>query len=96
MATETDTQENTLMVHDLDHFVTILTKWHSSKVRMLEYMMEVPSGTEVSINGKQDEKLEGDLLRGFSMGIYFSLMQLGKLPFAAEMENEQAASPTVH
>lgn len=96
-----DTQDpQTVVVNDLDEFVRTLAGWHNHKVMVLEHMMEIPSGTEVVFNKNAPVVLEGDLLKGFCMGLNLALMELGKLPFAAEMEEEgnvlHKASPTKH
>ena len=95
-----DTQDTgTVVVSDLDDFVRTLTGWHTHKVKVLEHMMEIPSGTEVVFNKNAPMVLEGELLKGFCMGIQLALMELGKLPFEAELEEEDGipeASPTKH
>lgn len=80
---------DTVAINDLDHFVRALTGWHSHKVKVLEHMAEIPSGTEVTFNQGPPVVLEGDLLKGFCMGLNLALMELGKLPFAAEMEEDK-------
>lgn len=93
---------NTIVVEDINQFVKLLSAWHQSKVDVLNHMMEIPSGTEVAFNSDEPVVLEGDVLRGFCMGISLSLMELGELPFAAEMEEPlgdehgQKPAPTVH
>lgn len=93
---------NTIVVEDINQFVKLLSAWHSSKVDVLNHMMEIPSGTEVTFNSNEPVVLEGNVLKGFVMGISLSLMELGELPFAAEMEEPegedhgQEPEPTVH
>lgn len=93
---------NTIVVEDINQFVKLLSAWHSSKVDVLNHMMEIPSGTEVTFNSDEPVVLEGDVLRGFVMGINLSLMELGELPFAVEMEEPEdeehgeEPAPTVH
>ena len=97
-----DSQEpETVVVSDLDEFVRTLVGWHNHKVKVLEHMMEIPSGTEVVFNKNAPMVLEGELLKGFCMGIQLALMELGKLPFEAEMDDEQevntdSSEKTIH
>ena len=93
---------NTIVVEDINQFVKLLSAWHQSKVDVLNHMMEIPSGTEVTFNSNEPVVLEGDVLKGFVMGISLSLMELGELPFVAETEEPegeehgQEPEPTVH
>ena len=93
-------QDNLLYIDSLDQFINILHIWHGRKVKVLEHMAEIPSGTEVVFNKGEPVILEGEILRGFCMGLNLALMELGKLPFAAEMEegNEDtyASEHTAH
>lgn len=82
-ATASDTHE----VSDLDEFVRILVHWHSKKVQILEHVLQVPEGTEMEFEG-QTYPLTGDILKGLRAGINLSLIELGKLPFMAEVESE--------
>lgn len=84
-------------VEDLDAFVQILTRWHANKVRLLEHMMEIPDGTELSVNDGPSVKLAGDLRDGFMVGLTVALGELGQLPFVTEQhpvaEEPDAAQP---
>lgn len=96
-----DTQKTeTVVVNDLDEFVRTLVGWHSHKVKVLEHMAEIPTGTEVVFNQGPPVVLEGDMLKGFCMGLNLALMELGKLPFAVEVEEDadavSEAAPTKH
>lgn len=70
-------------IGDLDTFFHLLTTWHESKVAMLNHMMAVPDGTEVTPVGEETPTitLTGDTLAGFQLGIELSLLELGTLPF---------------
>ena len=83
--------EDTVPVGDLDHFVSLLTNWHSSKVALLKHMMAIPEGTEAELNEGEKITMSGDILKGFRMGIVISLSELGSLPFVAEMEEQATA-----
>ncbi len=80
------TKPETLQVVDIDHFIALLFAWHERKVTILEHMMSIPSGTEAYVNEGETIKLEGDLLKGFKIGLSLALMELGHLPFAAETD----------
>lgn len=79
------------VVEDLDKFVTLLADWHQKKVAMLEHMLKLPEGTEVSFNDKPPAPLEGDMYQGFLIGLNVALMELGTLPFMYEATKEDAA-----
>ena len=81
-------QTETVMVDNLDQFVTVLADWHGSKVASLKHMQTIPDGTEVAINEGASNILTGDLLKGFQLGIDLALMELGTLPFYTEAEPE--------
>lgn len=83
--------EKHITIEDLNHFVGLLTKWHESKVKVLEYMLSVPDGTEVVLNDDNPCILSGDLLQGFRIGVTLGLAELGTLPFVAELEDTDAA-----
>lgn len=84
-----------LPITDLDQFAGLLTNWHASKVAVLEHMLSIPEGTEMSIDGGDSVPLTGDLLAGLKVGINLCLMELGNLPFITESANA-ADAPTPH
>lgn len=81
----------TVAVDDLNQFVMILTAWHAEKVAVLQHMLTIPEGTEFTIADEETGVLEGDILDGFKAGINLALMELGVLPFTAEMDEDEAA-----
>lgn len=81
----------TLGVEDLDTFVRILTGWHTEKCATVQHLLEVPEGTAFEI-GDESLVLEGAALAGFKFGIEMAMMQLGKLPFVAEFEEEASVA----
>jgi hypothetical protein len=85
-------KSETLHVQDINHFVQLLSAWHQEKVRALEHMLSVPEGTEVTFNNEGPQILTGDMLKGFVIGLSLGLMELGTLPFAAEMEDTPTSS----
>lgn len=85
----------TLEIQDLDQFVKLLVGWHTQQVKTLEHFLDMPEGVVMQVDGDEQIALTGDLLAGFKAGINMSLMQLGKLPFAMELESDaEPATPT--
>jgi hypothetical protein len=82
----------TVVVQDIDQFIQLLNGWHQDKVKTLEHMLSVPEGTEVRFNDEGPQILQGDMLKGFVIGLSLGLMELGTLPFAAEMDDTPASS----
>ena len=74
-------------IDDLSQFVQILTSWHAEKCALVQHWLAVPEDTAFEIN---DETLvlTGPALAGFKFGIEMAMMQLGTLPFIAEIEDE--------
>lgn len=80
------TPPDTIEITDINQFVGILSEWHAKKVAILEHMLQVPDGTEMIVDGGTPIILTGDMLAGVRAGISMALMELGSLPFVAEME----------
>lgn len=81
-------------MNDLDTFIKALVPWHVGKVQLLEHMKQIPEGTEVAFDEEAPLTLQGDLLKGFQIGLAFALSELGTLPFTFELEDdEQEAAP---
>lgn len=83
--------EPTLMIESLDDFVRVLSQWHASQVALLKHLQDIPDGSEVSVDDGAPVTLEGDMKRGFIIGLKTALDHLGTLPF--EVEFEQSAAP---
>lgn len=81
----------TLHVQNIDHFIQLLNGWHQNKVKTLEHMLTVPEGTEVTFNDEGPQILTGDMLKGFVIGLSLGLMELGTLPFSAEIDDTPAS-----
>lgn len=80
------TPPETIEITDTNQFVGLLTAWHDKKVAILEHILQVPEGTEMTVDGGTPIILTGDMLAGVQAGISMALMELGSLPFIAEME----------
>jgi hypothetical protein len=83
---------DTLYIQNIDHFIQLLAGWHQNKVKTLEHMLTVPEGTEVTFNDEGPQILSGDMLKGFVIGLSLGLMELGTLPFSAEIEETPAST----
>jgi hypothetical protein len=76
----------TVEVENLDTFVKLLTRWHSRKVATLEHFLKLPDGQVVQIGDEPEFAVEGDVRKGFILGLNVALMEFGILPFSFEME----------
>lgn len=85
----TQAAEPDFPVEDLDQFVAILTTWHAEKCAVVQHLLEVPEGSSFEIDGVE-LVMTLEVLRGFKLGVEMAMMQLGTLPFVAEMEAEKA------
>lgn len=81
-------------IKDLDHFVMLLSKWHTSKVNVIKHMLEVPESSEVCIGEDAPIQVTGDFRKGYQLGLSLALSELGELPFVAELE--ESAEATKH
>lgn len=76
-----------VQINDLDTFIQLLAAWHQKQVATIQHLYEVPPGTEVVVEGSEPFKMEGDILKGFQLGINMAMQYLGTLPFEAEYED---------
>lgn len=79
--------ENTpsmVQVDDLDTFVRALVHWHTTKVQLVERMVSLPEGAKLGLDDQPPMALQGDLLKGFRLGLAYALSELGSLPFTIE------------
>lgn len=81
----------TVYVEDLDHFITLLVRWHDTKCRLLKHMESIPADAVVEIDGV-DHTFTPEMREGFKLGITIALAELGTLPFAAETDEEEPAA----
>lgn len=82
--------EPVIDVQDLGQFVAMLQAWHKKQVATLRHMTTIPVGTQVQVEGEPDLELDGDVYRGYVMGINIALAHLGELPFNAEFVDPDA------
>ena len=71
-------------VSDMGQFITLMQDWHTEQVATVHHFLEVPPGIEVQVEGEEPFQLEGDLLKGFKLGIQMALSYLGELPFSPQ------------
>lgn len=79
------TQPETVSIESLDQFVRALQLWHSKKVSILNHLLTIPEGTEVSGEDGGYKVLEWDYREGFILGLKVALSEIGELPFEAEV-----------
>lgn len=85
------TNADTLEIRDLDHFIGLLTRWHTHKVDLIKKLHEIPETASVSINDGEVYQVTGDFREGFKLGLSLALSELGSLPFVAELEDSATA-----
>jgi hypothetical protein len=78
----------TIEIENLDHFVALITGWHNHKMDILRHMKEVPTGTSVTFDN-EEMTMEGDLLKGFLIGLTVALSEVSTLPFGYETEGNE-------
>ena len=87
-----DAKPDTITVENVNTFAYLVGNWHKNKVARLEYMLEIPDGSQVGFDDEHLITLTGDVLTAFKIGITTALSELGVLPFLAE-ENDPDAEP---
>lgn len=85
---QTEVTERIIPIESVDQLAHLLNQWHQHKLRVLQHMMAIPEGTEVSINEETEHKLEGDVLKGFQIGVSLCLIEFNSLPFSP-MDQEE-------
>jgi len=91
VSTTTQDDNRSFEIKDLNQFVKLLFRWHSTKVKVVEHMMEIPDTAEVTVNDGEVIRVNGDFRKGFQLGITIALSELGALPFVAELEEAETA-----
>ena len=82
-------------VTELSEFIPLLENWHARQVKTVEHFFTVPEGQVVEIEGEPEFALEGDIMKGFKLGLSIALSYLGQLPFSAAMM-EEVPTETIH
>ncbi len=90
----------TVEITDISEFIKLTVRWHRQKLRELEHVLEIPSGTEIEIKTSDTDSivltLEGDTLIGFKAGLTVALTALGTLPFVAIPDEGNSNDDSVH
>jgi hypothetical protein len=86
---DSPTQEapDVIQIDSVDQFVRILVAWHGERCAAVQHLLELPDGAEFQVGDNPPIVLTGDMLAGFKFGIEMVMMQLGTLPFTAELED---------
>lgn len=87
-----DQKPELVEIKDLNQFVFFLNQWHANKVQTIRHLMTIPVGTEMEIDN-EPYILDEQTHRGFVAGLTVALSELGELPFAAEMDEPDPATP---
>lgn len=80
-------ENESVVIDSLDMFAAVVAKWHQSCIRELQYTLKVPEGTELCIDEENPIALEGELLKGYLLGIQTAIVCIGKLPFFEDVES---------
>lgn len=73
--------ENYTEITSIDQAIELVRQWHLERLEVLKHFLDIPEGTEVSMNGEADIPLTGDTLKGFLMGIIVGLDEFSSFPF---------------
>ncbi len=95
--TKDEPQTELVALNNVDLFAAHLVAWHKRKVAMLQHMLDIPDGSEFTVNIDSVEQtviLTGDALVAFRGGLATALMELGTLPFVAMAVPAEEAGAT--
>lgn len=82
--------EGAFMIETIDQFAQLIQDWHSNTVATIKHMIDVPDGMEVVIEGEEPFKMEGEIQRGYKLGLNIALNYLGPLPFGSAPEPDES------
>ena len=91
----TDALPETIHISNIGQFAAIMVGWHGKKMKILDQLAAIPDGAEFQVGDGPEAKkvvLTGAALDGFRFGVQLAQMELGTLPFAAELEPAGAAN----
>lgn len=83
-------------ITSLDQFAALLAHWHKHTTAVLEHMLQVPEGTELTMDDKTPVVMSGPFREGFCAGLSLALIELGNLPFVFNAEDPKPDAPTKH
>ena len=78
------------MIETTDQFAHLMMEWHSNAMATIRHMMEVPTGMEVVIEDEPPFKMEGDIQKGYKLGLNVAMNYFGVLPFASTPEPDES------
>jgi len=84
-------QEEAFCIETVDQFGQLVTVWHKQAMATLLHLTKVPVGQMIKIGDEEPFALEGDILKGFNLGLQLALNYVGKLPFEATIEEIDTA-----
>lgn len=77
-----------LEVSNLDHFVQVLSAWHTKQVQTINHYLTIPVGQAVEVGG-EEFTITPENHKGLLLGLNLALMHMGELPFLAEVEPDE-------
>lgn len=89
---KTTTPNGVVSITDMDTLVRALLHWHGNKLKVIEHMKSIPEGTEVTVDDGEPMILQGDLLKGFQLGLAYAVSEFNPLPFTFELEDDEPAA----
>lgn len=82
-------------IETVDQFGQLVVGWHKQAMATLLHLAKVPEGTEVKIGDEPTFKMEGDIHKGFVLGLQLAMNYIGKLPFEAHIEEDNEANAPI-
>lgn len=84
--------QDLIFINHIDDFVMTMQAWHTAKIEMLRKLGQIPGdgGLTFQFEG-QDMLMQGDVHKGFLMGIHTAIGMFAELPFE-EVKDEPAAA----
>ena len=68
----------------IDQLTQLLVAWYQRQIGLLTHLSNVPEGTEVQVGDAEEAEaflLEGDVLKGYRLGLNMALSNISSLPF---------------
>lgn len=79
-------------VDTIELLAHVVRHWHEKTKATLEHTMRIPVGTAVEFDNQEPVVLEGDLHKGFRLGVEAALIAIDELPF---FSSEEPSEPSV-
>lgn len=90
--TTTAPSGDTVEINDINTFARAVAHWYNQRVALIKHLLTIPEGTAFEIDD-QSIVIEGITRAGFLFGVELAIIQLGNLPFTAEVEANQEQDP---